>query len=99
MTPIEWMTLLWGFALVAFVLALAVLGLQGGRSTCELQCSVACPRRKETVSCRLVKDVRIGQFRDVASCSAFANPRNVTCERDCLRLLNLGTARPTLRAA
>jgi hypothetical protein len=99
MTPMEWMALLWGFALLAFIVALGVLGLQGGQARHEMECSVRCPVRHETVSCRLVKDVRIGQFRDVASCSAFAEPEKVTCERACLRPLNLGMERPVLRAA
>jgi hypothetical protein len=99
MTPMEWMAVLWGFALLAFIVALGVLGLQGGQAKHEMECSVTCPVRHETVNCRLVKNVRIGQFEEVASCSAFPVPENVTCERACLRPLNLGVVRPVLRAA
>jgi len=49
-----------------------------------------CPSRGEQVYCTMLHDELQGRWTEVRSCSAFADPRKVTCDQECRRLLNLG---------
>jgi hypothetical protein len=94
--PSDWIGLVSGLALVAALAALGWLGLRSGSLFREQSCRVVCPLSGETVDCKIVQDIRTGQWKHVQACSAFEDPRQVVCEQDCARLTNLG--RPLLRA-
>lgn len=57
-------------------------------------CRFACPARRTMVICRILQDVRTGQWLDVQSCTAFDVPDHVECDQECARLLNLGFRLP-----
>jgi hypothetical protein len=90
MTPEQVIGLLAGLALGAGVGAVAALGLRGGQLERVQECRFECPRFRETVTCRISQDIRTGRWRQVESCSAFADPEKILCERECAKLLNLG---------
>ena len=48
--------------------------------------------------CRALQDVRIGRWLSVESCSMFAEGEPLTCDRECLRLMNLGRRLPSAAA-
>lgn len=91
--PTEW-GLVAGVALAAALAALALIGLWGGRLRREQSCRFVCPRYERIVECRIVQDIRTGQWKQVQACSAFADPLGVACEQECARLMNLGFRLP-----
>jgi len=66
------------------------IGLQGGELQHEQRLRFVCPQFDQPVDCRIVQDVRTGQWRRVVACSAFTDPTEVVCERECARIMNLG---------
>lgn len=86
----DWMGLVAGCLLMAVVTALAWLGLRRERYQCSQACCFACPRTGSAAEGELVQDVRIGQWRELRSCSLRREAGAVSCEWDCLRRLNLG---------
>jgi hypothetical protein len=84
-----------GLALV--VLVLAWLGLRGGKAAREQSVRLVCPHLKSVVDCRIVQDIRTGQWKQLNFCSAFADPEDNTCDLECLRRANLGLLTPQLR--
>ena len=96
MSAMEWTALL--ALLAGYAWAVGWLLWRAGRLERAQDCRFVCPRLEEPVSCRVVQDVRIGQWVRVESCSAFADPRQLTCDRECLRLTNLGLPLRSARA-
>ncbi|HET7293429.1 MAG TPA: hypothetical protein VFM88_13470 [Vicinamibacteria bacterium] len=96
MTP-YWIGLASGLALVA--LALAWIAFQGGKLWGERSVRFTCPHLGSVVDCRIVQDVRTGQWKELVACSAFADPDRNTCDRECVRLANLGRLTLGLRRA
>ncbi len=96
MTPF-WIGLVSSLALVA--LALAWIAFQGGKLLRERSVRFACPHLGSTVDCRMVQDVRTGQWKELVTCSAFSDPERNSCDRECVRLANLGQLTLGLRRA
>ncbi len=94
MSPEEWTRLLAGLALGAGVGGAAAVALRGGALERVQECRFVCPRFRETVTCRILQNIRTGQWKDVEACSAFTDPEKLLCERECTRLLNLGFRLP-----
>ena len=92
--PPYWIGFLSGLALL---LVLAWLGLRGGKAAREQSVRSVCPHLKNVVDCRIVQDLRTGQWKALTACSAFADPEDNTCDLECLRLANLGLLTPELR--
>jgi len=92
-TPMTWTFLL--VLLVGYVGATLWLLRRGGGQERVQDCRFVCPRLEEPVNCRILQDVRIGQWIRVESCSAFPAPQQLTCDRECIRLLNLGNRLPS----
>jgi hypothetical protein len=92
MTGLEWLSLL--VMLAASAGSVMWLLGRGGRLQRVEQLRFVCPRLGETVSCRASQDVRIGQWLRVESCSAFRDDEPLTCDRECLRQMNLGRRLP-----
>lgn len=86
----DWLGLAAGCLLVLVVAGLAWLGLRRERYECSQACHFACPRTGRTAQCELLQDVRIGQWRELRSCSLQREAGAVPCEADCVRRLNLG---------
>jgi hypothetical protein len=42
----------------------------------------------------MVQDIRIGQWKQVRTCSAFAVPDQIRCNEECRGLMNLGLLMP-----
>jgi len=93
MTP-HWIGFMAGLALL---LVLAWLGLRGGKAAREQSVRFACPHLKTVVDCRIVQDLRTGQWKRLNACSAFADPEDNTCDCECMRLANLGLLNLGLR--
>jgi hypothetical protein len=85
-----------GLGLAAVAGGLAWLALKRGALEHEQRCHVSCPLDHEEVECRIVQDVRTGRWTHVRSCSSFADPTAVSCDRECVRLMNLGLRQPTV---
>ena len=90
MTPDQWLGMASGTLLAVGVAALACYGMSGGRLWRAQARRFACPLSGKDVECTLVRDMRTGQFKHVESCTAFADPSDVTCAEDCGAALNLG---------
>ena len=90
MTPSDWMTMLGIALMVGAVVTAVVLWLADGRLRREHTCSLMCPYLHTDVECRIVQDIRTGQWKALIACSAFAVPEHVSCDRECARLANLG---------
>jgi hypothetical protein len=82
---------------LALLLVLAWLGLRGGKAAREQSVRFVCPHLKSVVDCRIVQDLRTGQWKRLNACSAFADQEDNTCDRECLRLANLGLLNLGLR--
>ena len=95
MTAPEWLASL--VVIVGYVGALMWLYWRGIRLERVQELRFVCPRLAEPVSCRALQEVRIGQWLKVESCSVFPY-RQPTCDRECLRLLNLGQRLPAAAA-
>ncbi len=96
MTP-YWIGFAAGLALLA--VALAWLASQGGRARREQRVRFVCPHLRSVVDCRMVQEIRTGQWKELATCSAFADPELISCDRECVRLANLGQLNLGLRRA
>lgn len=96
MSPMEWMALL--ILLTGYVGAALWLLRRGGGLERVQDCRFVCPRLEEPVNCRILQDVRIGQWIRVESCSAFPAPEELKCDRECIRLMNLGNRLPSAAA-
>ena len=90
MSPEEWNGLGAGVALALGAGGMAWFALRGGALRRRREYGFECPRFREGVQCHVVQDIRTGQWKDVESCSAFAVPETLLCERECARLANLG---------
>jgi hypothetical protein len=88
-----------GFGVALALLALAWLGFRGGKAAREQGVRFVCPHLKSVVDCRIVQDLRTGQWKQLNACSAFADPEDNTCDRECVRLANLGLLDARLRRA
>jgi hypothetical protein len=99
MMPAEWIGLASGLALAAIAGVLAWLGLRGGGLLREQRCEVACPVLHTQVECRIPQSIRTGRWGRVRTCTAFADPVKVTCEQECVRLMNLGLSQPRVHSA
>jgi hypothetical protein len=93
MTP-EALELVIQVAAVAVLAALIVValrvGLRGGDLVRPVGLRLRCPKLDRDVDCTIVSRVRVGQWNDVVSCSAFDPPEAVTCGRECARAMNRG---------
>jgi hypothetical protein len=67
--------------------------ITGGWLRKELSFQVACPRDGRAAECRVVQDVRTGQWKQVVACS-LADLEHEPCGLECARLANLGFAMP-----
>jgi hypothetical protein len=90
MTFVEWVGLAGGMAILVLWGGLAWLGLRGGKARCVHTSRFVCPALGVAVDCRMEQDLRTGQWKHVESCSAFADPSQITCDLECARTLNLG---------
>jgi hypothetical protein len=97
MTPQEWLGLAGGLGLASGLAVAARRGLTGGRMRSEQTCDLECPRTHAGVECRIVRDLRIGQWKQVRSCSAFEDPERLECAQECRSLVNLGFMVPLTR--
>lgn len=68
----------------------AVRVLPDGRVLKTQTCRFECPDGGRAAECRMVQDVRTGQWRAVEGCSLFENPQKIGCDQDCARVLNQG---------
>jgi hypothetical protein len=87
---VDWLVVLSGLALAAVIAVLAWLGLRGGALRHEQACRFVCPVFGAGVDCRIVQDVRTGQWKQVEACSAFRDLSQVLCDQDCAKAMNLG---------
>jgi hypothetical protein len=94
MTPGDWVGVASGAALAAGVSAAAWTGLRGGGVRRAQRCRIMCPMFHQGVDCRIVQDIRTGQWKRVEACSAFVDPEAVSCDQECARLMNLGVFQP-----
>jgi hypothetical protein len=76
--------------LTALVVVALRLGLRGGDLVRRVGLRLRCPKLDREVDCTIVSRVRVGQWDDVVSCSAFDPPEAVTCGRECARAMNRG---------
>ena len=90
MTLMEWAGVISGLVIVAGVVGLAWATLRSGQLQWEQSCRLVCPRFGSLVGCRMVQDVRTGQWKDVQSCTAFQSGEDIACDLECARLMNLG---------
>jgi hypothetical protein len=60
------------------------------RYVCSQECGFVCPRSGSSVACRLVQDVRTGQWKWLEKCSLFDDASEPACELECAKQLNLG---------
>jgi hypothetical protein len=63
--------------------------ITGGWLQRELCFRFACPRGGRSAECRVVQDVRTGQWKQVVSCS-LTDLQSEDCGTECARLANLG---------
>jgi hypothetical protein len=82
-----------GIVLALGLLLLVYFGLRGGELQKVRRCRLICPRFHEPVECRIVRNVRTGQWREVERCSVFRPSDCVLCAGECVRLMNLGLLR------
>jgi len=81
-----------GFLLLVFVLGVLVVVLRASERRARTPADafwIVCPRGAGAVECRFVRNAGTGLWADVVSCSAFAEPCQVTCPKTCLQLVNL----------
>ena len=90
MTPSDWLSVLGASLIVAAVTTGVALWLMDGRLRREQSCSLLCPHLHKSVECRIVQDVRTGQWKALKACSVFAPPEQLLCDCECARLVNLG---------
>lgn len=93
MTPEEWSGLGAGVAMALAAGTVAWFAGRGGAVRRTREYCFECPRFREEVECRVLQDIRTGQWKDVKSCSAFGVPEALLCERECANLANLGLLR------
>jgi hypothetical protein len=99
MVAMEWMLTVFAIAFAVAVGMLVWAFQRGGGLWREQACGLVCPRSSRAVECRIVQDIRTGQWKSVEACSALA-PGAPWCEEECRRLMNLGLQRPqSARAA
>jgi hypothetical protein len=55
----------------------------------RIRMRLTCPVDSARVDVVMTQDAATGVYVDVESCSAFKNPRQVRCQEDCRRKLNL----------
>lgn len=79
---------------VAMAAALTWIALTGGRLRYRHSVRLICPNLGRPVECRILQDIRTGQWRQVLTCSAFADPNVLDCDRKCARVANLGFLQP-----
>jgi hypothetical protein len=96
MTALEWFGLL---IVVGYVTAMAWILQRGGALWRAQAFHLDCPRTHAGVECQAFQNVRTGQWLTVERCSKFADPAQVTCGRDCLRVVNLGLQKPSVAAS
>jgi hypothetical protein len=80
-------------AIVAGGLLVLVLGFVWGRRSSRLRTRrmlFVCPKHNQVVEANLVQDRTTGKWTGVTSCTAFANPEHVRCDKLCVELLNRG---------
>lgn len=85
--------------LVLVVLALTWIAFRGGKLRREQSVRFVCPHLAILVDCRIVQDIRTGQWKQVLACSAFADPKELGCDRECARVANLGFRQPHVSRA
>jgi hypothetical protein len=90
MTPELLLGTVAGMMLAVALLALARLGLRGGRLVGLSRRRFVCPTLHRQVTCELWRNLRTSQLEGVRSCTAFDDPEDVRCELDCAAILNRG---------
>lgn len=90
MSSEEWSAVVLSVAVAIGLLSLARVGLRGGELSKQQACDVVCPRLHKVIQCRIVRNIRTGQWGEVERCSAFRPSDAVLCDRECVRRMNLG---------
>jgi hypothetical protein len=80
-------------------MAAAWIVLKSGRLRYQHSVRLICPNLGRSVECRILQDVRTGQWKQVVTCSAFADPYALDCDRKCARVANLGFLQPHVGGA
>lgn len=83
-----------GVAAVLAQLALMVAVLRGGTLRRELRFGFVCPLLGQPAECRVVQNVRTGQWQSLTRCSLLPEGEGASCGVECARLANLGLAAP-----
>lgn len=68
--------------------------ITGGFLRRELAFRITCPRDGRSAECRVMQDVRTGQWKQVIHCS-LVDLDLEPCDVECARLANLGTVVPS----
>jgi hypothetical protein len=84
----HWLTLLLLAGIAIGVLALFYFAARLSHRFRLARRQFECPVRKEHVEAGLIRDEKTGEFTSVQSCSHFADPAAVTCEKRCVPYLN-----------
>jgi hypothetical protein len=79
-----------GMLLAVALLALARLGLRGGRLIGVTQRHFVCPNLHQPVTCELWRDFRTSQMKGLRRCTAFEHPEEINCEAQCAAIMNRG---------
>ena len=95
----SWFGLLSGLVLAFLVAAVARLAFRGGALRRTTFCAFGCPEGRGPVNCRILQDIRTGQWMAVQSCSALLEaPGAATCVEECRERANLGLLVPQTQA-
>jgi hypothetical protein len=86
--PASWITFAFLAAGGAGLFGLLVGNWWAERRYREIKTHFICPVHKKDVEVAMVRDRRTGDYTGVRSCSAFANPENVTCNMACVAYAN-----------
>lgn len=80
----HWLTLALIFASGVFVALLSYYVNRIGRRYITHRRNFVCPVSDETVEGKLIRDEKTRKWTGIVSCSAFANPASITCDRVCV---------------
>jgi hypothetical protein len=90
---VDWILVI-GVAAILAQLALMVAVLRGGKLRREQRFGFVCPLLGRPAECRVVQNIRTGQWQELTRCSLLPDPERVECGVECARLANLGMALP-----
>jgi hypothetical protein len=77
---------------IAAVLALWVFGVRMGRYHQWRKRSIVCPGSGKRTDTIMVEKSETGRVVDVARCSAFEDPSDVRCRKQCIEMVNRSPA-------